>query len=677
MVRLPSWLSQAFQLLLLLLVLAISASDIRPGPTYVPLVVSLLALLAALCRYFFPRYGVSILILSCFTLPFLSRGALTFVVASYFVGRALRQVVHSASRERSEPQQVAHSVAHSVAHPVALGLLVMFAAQLASTLQTALLEVDFQVWRTIFVHGGFSGLLSYVVADQSYFRSALRVLVISLVGLFIFSERELFWHHWRTALLSVVWASALALAYFFGQLIIGGEFFSLSRGPVWFHLNRYSGPFSDPNAAGVMILLVLPLLVAAALPRLVAQPLSIQSRYISAMLAAGLLLFASYSGSRTFWLGGAVWSLICFRAWLQRRGLNNRLAITVVLVVLVGVGFTLSYPQVTETLRQGVQNFAPKLTGLERTLATVDSSTAREALDSRIVFSRIAWKMTQESQFVGVGLGRFPAELHQVASLLEINLGQWWDNANNFYLQLISEMGVLGSICYLWGVWLVVAQLRRANLPLFLQASSPLQQLAQLTLAVLLIVLLTGPHLLFEEVSYFTIILLILASFPAVSPGLSSARAVRQKVALPVALLALLIGLSGTYRASEQRRFWGFYPIETNSEGVFLWSTERARIRNCPIMSLRIRALHPDLAASPVTVKLSSRGPASAQADSQSIVIDRSAWLDLPISVSADSGLDLQVSRLWSPASAAGAGVGTDPRWLGVQLAQPSCELTY
>jgi hypothetical protein len=392
-----------------------------------------------------------------------------------------------------------------------------------------------------------------------------------------------------------------------------------NQGAFWLSIHRYSGLYSDPNAFGVVTALLVPLLW-------------IQSGRAGKGVAAVLLIGGLLSGSRTMILGIAVWGVATLWCFVLSR--SQRVMLVVGGVVLLGA---IGEPSLNDTLR----SVLPSTTS-ERVLRTVNWDTAGEMVWNRSLYSQLAIGAWRRAPFTGVGLERFYEIQGEVASEQGRDLAGWRDNANNFYLKILAEMGAVGLV-------LTVGALLAFGWSL--KKSDPINPVL-LSLAVML---LTGPHLDFDEVKYLATVLLAFASAPAVV-GLSHRVIVGGVMALYGGAVVV------NYRTPLD---WGLYPVESLEGKHYRWSSGVGYFTVCadrPI-AIRFRSLEPAVAAHPIEVRFTvADGGEEAQR------IASNSWHTLQIPTEGRQRVRFVVDRVWSPKA---AGLGADARSLGIYLEWP------
>lgn len=409
-----------------------------------------------------------------------------------------------------------------------------------------------------------------------------------------------------------------------------------NQSPFWTSIHRAAGTFSDPNAFGIFIILVLPLIYWRA-----RNAQGTRRSYLSTLLVLWSVLGA-FSGSRSFFLGLGLY-VLWYGACAGRRFFWTILGSLAIVVVALNVAWILdptSVPSWSAKLPQGLQRVADAMT----------LSNAKDTFFSRFAFWRIGLSMWLDNFFFGVGFEQFRFHVPEYAARLGLPTGTWTDNSNNFYLGLLAEMGVLGGAAFLCA--LAALRWKHDAAGIFFRAP----------LTVLLILLFVGPHLAFDEVS------ILVAALLSMTCEVHSLRWPRAAL-----VIAPLMGAGIFLKSATLSR--GFFMWERDGQTSLRWTGRSAYGRLVCDASgkahLSIRALNPDVAAQPVLARV-----LTADQTSKSLELRSAEWqtvqFDCPhlktIPESALSlGYSLDVNRLWVPAK---FGMGDDARLLGVQVRQ-------
>jgi len=540
-------------------------------------------------------------------------------------------------------------------------------------------DFDSAVILAIFRSQGLAGLYGYLSsAEVTWFR-ALNSAAGSIVGVLLFfsvlsaaNVRQNF----QDLLLGLCVGSLLAIGFLIGQLTEAHAFFFSNMNPFWDYVGRYPATFTDPNAFGVMTMLIMPALLGCAVGR---------RGPVYAFLAVLIFCFSIWSGSRTMYLGLVIWGMLFLQYLVrhtQRRELTFALWIGAAFFSIFV--FLLGYPAVNEQLQKAIP-----YPGAVRMLSTIHWGEAEGMFFSRRTYSKIAYATWQKSPLAGIGLERFFSEQQRVMKTLNIDLGQWRDNANNYYLQVLAEEGVLGLSLVFVSVSLLALALLSPQRKVLLDTDQIEPAAVERSffvcrslMLVMAITLVTGPHLNFPEVRYLVMLLLaVSASRPIVVRG-SFLKVVRA-ISLSMALLFPPLFSVAVARGIDKTLSTGFYAAEESGAVHIAWTVDRARLFLCEpypgAVHLRIRAGNPDISRRPLHVALFERDPRERgplrldRLQPVRIKLVNNDWIDVEVPVSAPFSparqlIEIRVERLWSPRASQS---GNDPRALGVMVELP------
>ncbi len=521
-------------------------------------------------------------------------------------------------------------------------------------------EIDFEILRTQAREGGPLDGFSYVFRTSSttveavslFFGMVLTALLSTILLRLPRAERSIL-----TMLQGLAFGAVFSLLYLLAQIVQIAPFFTEQRDAYWISLGRYSASFTDPNAFGVVAAISSPLLFFS--PRY---------KLFSRLIAVLLILGALWSGSRTLFLFLGLFAVSFTVVWLfspsrvgtigksPRRILIGLVPICVFLALLI-----------TPITNRALEQFSPA-PALTRLLQTFNAASATEMFGSRVLFSRIAISMWREHPLSGVGLARFKAELPSTYRALGLDLGDYRDNANNFYLHILAEHGFFGFLAVLAAFLMfrtAVAESRVKESFGF----PVIEGLIRQTLAIFSIVLLTGPHVHFDEVRHLVGILLMLVVLP------KSTDSRMERSLTKFAVVMILAYLVSAFARPASISHQGFYGLERDSKGVFVWTgAMEARLSLCRLprrdFILQVKLLHPDIESAPVSVSVSAEGENIPE---RSMLIADRRWHALKLKglgLQADTPVSIKVSvdRLWNPKQ---LGLSSDNRFLGAMVRWP------
>ncbi|MDL2719130.1 MAG: O-antigen ligase family protein, partial [Acidobacteriota bacterium] len=372
----------------------------------------------------------------------------------------------------------------------------------------------------------------------------------------------------------------------------------------WTGMHRRAGTFTDPNALGVGVGLLVPLLFAALPRRGTATDMPRRGLALLALAAAPVALESS--GSRTGLLLTAV-AILAAAIGLARARLVSRRALLAALAaaVILGVAIVPALPRGGGIAVGGL---------FQRLGAGLSSSSFADLANHRTLFWGTALEMTWDEPLSGVGLAGFPYEFPTAYARRHGAIGVT-DGATNALLEVAAECGLPGLIL---AIFAVVPLLARAWDVTF--AKSRLDGAARAAGAALLglfVACQTGSHLRFPEIGLLTGLVAGLLFLPRLEARVPPAEKEQTRRAHVPTLLAAA-GIAGAFAAvlptaapAAPFRFgrWiGLYTTAPTSN-PFLWSGPRACRRIRPgetSVSFRVENARPD--GHPVTLAVDFDG---------------------------------------------------------------------
>jgi O-antigen ligase len=221
---------------------------------------------------------------------------------------------------------------------------------------------------------------------------------------------------------------------------------------------RINATFSDPNGLGAFLALMLWVVLAFGEAATTAT-----RRW---MWRAGALLVASalvFTGSRAAWFAaaaaGCAGAVLLRRASTQRPSRTwrwSRRAVVLALAVVAAVVVLSSYATARNV------RHADERTYLDALLSTFNLRVPlADRLKGRVPLWEAAGRMIQRHPVVGVGIGRYYAELPQYLPA-EYFKTHPPDNAHSYFLQFGAELGIPGLACLLALIVAAMAAAHRA-----------------------------------------------------------------------------------------------------------------------------------------------------------------------------------------------------------------------
>ncbi len=259
----------------------------------------------------------------------------------------------------------------------------------------------------------------------------------------------------------------------------------------WSSLQRRAGTFTDPNALGVGIGLLVPLLLASLVGRGAASDGARRAAAIAGLVAAPVALESS--GSRTGFLLLAAAALAAAVGFARARRIRP-LVLAAAAAALIGTGVL-----AVRLLPRGGPIAAGGLAS--RLGAALSARDFSAFANHRVMFWRTAFEMTGDEPLSGVGLAGFPYEF-PAAFARRHGPVKVTDSATNALLDLAAECGIPGLLLALLAV---VPLLARAFDAAFARGPiDPASRAAGAALAGLFVACQTGSHTRFFEIGLLT-----------------------------------------------------------------------------------------------------------------------------------------------------------------------------
>jgi hypothetical protein len=360
----------------------------------------------------------------------------------------------------------------------------------------------------------------------------------------------------------------------------------------WTEMHRRAGTFTDPNALGIGVGLLVPLLFAALPRRGTATDAPRRGLALLALVAAPVALESS--GSRTGFLLTAV-AVVTGAIGLARARLvsRNALLATLAAAILAGAALVPVLPRGGGIASGGL---------FQRLGAGLSSSSFADLANHRTLFWRTALEMTWDEPLSGVGLAGFPYEFPGAHARRHGPIGVT-DSATNAFLEVAAECGLPGLAL---AIFAVVPLLTCAWIATF--AVTPVDGAARAAGAALLgltVACQTGSHLRFPEIGLLAGLVAGFLFVPRLEARVLAAEEPPAGGAHVPALLAAA-GIVGAFAAAMPTaaptapfrlgRWIGLYGAAP-SPNPFRWSGPRACRRIQPgetSVSFRVENARPD-----------------------------------------------------------------------------------
>jgi len=346
------------------------------------------------------------------------------------------------------------------------------------------------------------------------------------------------------------------------------------------------------------------------------------------------------------------------------------------------------------------KNYLNKELAASRTLSRVKSLFKQENLKS-FFYGRAdtLWKMAipmiKDYPLSGVGIGGYIIESSNYSKRYAIDIGTP-ESAENYILQVGSELGLIGIILVLWILWEIIKQVRRSYLKI-----PPTDNYKFILIGAIagiisfLLIIQTHTFIGSYEIKY-TFWLLVGIVFCLGRPGEGINENLAQKPLFnktqKIASLIVLSLFSGVHlwnsthslslkTRTEQlgiKQEFGLDKLEKTDDGrEFRWTRSYGGMTikiEKPVIVIPLLASHPDIQKKPLKVKFYLvKDFFKSKRLLKEITLTRTEWQDVALSVPEEVGHDaillIKVSRTWNPLKTTGV---PDARDLGVAVGKIS-----
>ncbi len=484
----------------------------------------------------------------------------------------------------------------------------------------------------------------------------------------------------------ILLASSAFLSFCFG---LYQSYSNLDLGNIEFFISikRANALFSDSNALGVFIAFSFPIFIGGFL----SFKKWIRLIFIPPVLA-GILLIPG-SGSRSCFLGTVLAALFMTAFYIKKmkafrksnpRQFRKSVVFSLAAVFLIALFFivlltgnsTLSQRFKANIAYFSEENFLKKIT------------------KGRTSIWKAGFMMGRENPLSGVGLGSFTVELpnyYKEYNIMEVRYNEKdgtpevaVDTAGNFYIQILSELGIIGLILFLWIFYLIIRQVFREVYKKDLNGGLRGVLLGiSAALISMFVLFLFGIHTLqFEIQLVFWLAVGILFSLTSKEEEERDKSSLKKGIVVFLIVFFTVSHVWGTFSAlslkNRSEKFnlsshFGFYNQEMMQQRPFRWTKKNAGLTvhiDKPVLSLSVLASHPDIQEDPVTLELYFiKELFREKRFLDRVIIRKSSWINLKYDFSSEVGSEgillFKVSRTWQPMKMLGT---PDPRSLGVAV---------
>ncbi len=308
---------------------------------------------------------------------------------------------------------------------------------------------------------------------------------------------------------------------------------------------------------------------------------------------------------------------------------------------------------------------------------------------------KLAVPMMKDYPLTGVGIGGYIVEVSNYSKINKIDIEP--ESAENYILQVGSEMGLIGIVLVLWILWEIIKQMRGSWLRIPSNDNYKFVLIGSMA-GVFAFLMLVQAHTFVGsyEIKY-TFWLLVGIIFSLGRPVEEKGEGLKEKPIfnksqktaslILISLFSVVHLWNSTHMLSLKSRTeqlglkqdFGLYPLEKTNDGLeFRWTRSHGgftiKIEKRTIV-IPLLASHPDIKENSVSVKISLvKDFFKEKILLGEITLNESAWRTYEFSipkeeVGQEDILLLQVNRTWNPLQATGA---PDPRDLGVAIGKIS-----
>ena len=487
----------------------------------------------------------------------------------------------------------------------------------------------------------------------------------------------------------------------------------------WVNSGRFNATFTDPNALGAFTILLFPIFIGLLI--------YFKKWHLRVLVLASFLLFLMelfFSGSRSAFVGiilaivifVVIFIIRCFRYIKKRAKFYSRrkkvilllIPIIILMVLVSSFIYLLNVPDSfilkTSLVNRTIETFK---TGIYYTRELGIVEGLKSISNYRYIFWGQAVAMFKDYPLTGVGQGSYLLQLpnyltmNRTGYLIDGKLAV--DYTGNYYLQVLSELGLPGLILILFIFYLFknkVFNYFRAKKRLKVFENSDWLLIALfISFVSMLVGQIFGPHTNFDEVQFtlWLVIGLMIAYVKVKQAGLNGKSkplqicekirfGLREKISLSVIVLIFissmtfssvttlsinigqnLYDIKGNYKGWENS--YGFYKVETVEDETFRWTgidASEVVEKEGDKMIIPIKDAIPIETQKPLAVNIFVNNRLVEKTK-----LEHNEWTDVTIDI-PDSARDhftltLAFSRSWVPKE---LGYTPDTRELGARVGE-------
>ena len=439
----------------------------------------------------------------------------------------------------------------------------------------------------------------------------------------------------------------------------------LGNTPFWVFKDQTNSTFKDPNAFGTFLAAFFPLLLGMAFS------FKKNLRLFSVVLIALTIYVYPWTGLRSGFLT-ILLSLVAFFVAMLLRG---RMSARKKIAVAVSVGIIFIFVLALMFSGQAQSILSKRIAwsfGIVKGGITVD-----ELFTQKPRLWKVAFSMIKDYPLTGVGVGAYIIELPNYSTLMGSS-SRWTDSAENYFLQVGSELGLIGLFLMLWIFYEILKQMGWRSNSKDMAGDKPAgRDVDFIPLGISLGIMAIMVNYLFHSYIGSYEVIYLFWIFAALIFSLGKAREKEESKIKPnpkfrIAFLTLVFIFGGVHlwnsshslslRNKTEKMGWrqdfGLYKEEKDDRQFpFRWARELAGTEMDilgPVLILPVLASHPDIEAWPVQVRFYLADENYRKQNLlQEINLKRKKWQEVEFNTSAFFGqkirLVAETSRAWKP----------------------------
>jgi O-antigen ligase len=450
----------------------------------------------------------------------------------------------------------------------------------------------------------------------------------------------------------------------------------LGNSAFWIRQSRINATYKDANSFALYLAVFLPLFLG------IFFAANIRLRSFSFLSIILILLVFPATGSRSGFLALSIALAVFFvvllvsrRRMFRIRIANAFLALLVLLLFLqlfiVFFGGSILSDRINKSLHLAAQQ-----------------GTLNQLFAHRLHFWKGATSMIRDYPFTGVGVGAYIVELPNYSKLLGLPV-RFTDSAENYPLQIVSELGLIGLLVLAWVCFEVFLILRNGLRTIRGGGREQFILVGIFSgLVAYFVTLFFHSYIGSYEAKY---LLWLLVTCFLVFSGKATESDKKAKFGGTFWIAAgLVLALFGTIHVWNSVRSlsipqrtellgwkqnYGLYQLEKDNQGnPFFWIKKSAGItldRSGMVFKIAMKAAHPDIEKNPVTVRVYSADRYfSKKSLLQKVVLKDGRWVDCEFFIKdmpPRFQLVFETDRDWQPLRSLGV---SDPRWIAIGLSR-------